>query len=326
MMLSLILTLGVWTWAQAAAKSGTVTFTVQLKTAPKAQQATLYLPYPMSDQYQDIKDMQISGNFASQGVYHDPQSGATYLKATWTNPHNPNLKMQFHVDSHFNKGEELKDGGDVLSVEVQNKLSENDFLPVKHPEVIRCAKEATSNQKTLLDKAYAVYLWTIEHTYRDPNVRGCGLGEAIKTLTEAHGGGKCADISSVFITVARAAGIPARDVYGLRIPGKTGEITGDFHCWAEFYLPGRGWVMADPADVRKAMLVEKLDLKDDKTQERIKFFWNGDDLFRIALNRSEHGVKFPGMKGEAVGYFMYPYAEVDGQPLDYFAPKDFAFT
>lgn len=71
------------------------------------------------------------------------------------------------------------------SVEVQNKLSQNDFMPVKHPEVIRCAKKATSNQKTLLDKTYAVYLWTIEHTYRDPNVRGCGLGEAIKTLTEA---------------------------------------------------------------------------------------------------------------------------------------------
>ena len=33
-----------------------------------------------------------------------------------------------------------------------------------------------------------------------------------------------------------------------------------------------------------------------------------------------------GMQGEAIGYFMYPYAEVDGKGLDYFAPKDFSFA
>ena len=44
-------------------------------------------------------------------------------------------------------------------------------------------------------------------------------------------------------------------------------------------LPGTGWVPTDPADVRKAMLADKVELKDaDKLKE---FFWAGDDLFRI---------------------------------------------
>ncbi len=314
-------------FAAGAKKSGTVTFTVNLKTAADAKKASVYLPYPLSDKNQEISDVRVTGNFASQGVYLEPKSGALYLKASWDKVSaKPMLSMSFHVDSKYMKGGKLPDGGTEIPVEVRSKLLENDYLPVKHPEVVRCAKEAIGNAKTMRDKAYGVYLWTIDHTYRDPDVRGCGLGEAIKTLTEAHGGGKCADISSVFITVARAAGIPARDVYGLRIKGKSGNITGDFHCWAEFYLPGHGWVMADPADVRKAMLVEKLDDKSPRTKERTDFFWNGDDLFRIALNRGEHGVAFPGMKGEPVGYFMYPYAEVDGKPLDYFAPSDFAFS
>ena len=47
-------------------------------------------------------------------------------------------------------------------------------------------------------------------------------------------GGKCADIHSVFVALARAAGVPAREIFGLRLPsGKTGEITKWQHCWAE---------------------------------------------------------------------------------------------
>ena len=85
-------------------------------------------------------------------------------------------------------------------------------------------------------------------------------------------------------------------------------------------------MQVDPADVRKAMLNEKLQLGDEATKKHTEFFWNGDDLFRIALNRGEHGALFNGMKAEPVGYFMYPYAEVDGKALDYFDPKNFEFA
>ena len=74
------------------------------------------------------------------------------------------------------------------------------------------------------------------------------------------------------------------------------------------------------------VLNEKLELGDQATKKYTEFFWNGDDLFRIALNRGEHGALFNGMKAEPVGYFMYPYAEVDGKALDYFDPKNFEFA
>ena len=313
--------------AFAGPKSGTITYKLNLNAAQNAKTAVVYLPYPMSDQNQDISKVSVAGNFSSQGVYKDPKSGSTYLMAAWDKiSGQPQLTFSFHVASHYQKGEALKNAGSALPADVKPYLLGNDYLPVDHPKIRDLVKEAVRGKKDILGKARGIYEWTIANTHRDNNVKGCGLGRAIQVLTEANGGGKCADISSVFITVARAAGIPARDVFGLRTSGSKEDITGDFHCWAEFYLPGRGWVMVDPADVRKAMLNEKLELKDAATKKYTEFFWNGDDLFRIALNRGEHGVVFPGMKGEPVGYFMYPYAEIDGRPLDYFAPKDFAFS
>ena len=81
---------------------------------------------------------------------------------------------------------------------------------------------------------------------------------------------------------------------------------------------------ADPADVRKAMLADKVELKDaDKLKE---FFWAGDDLFRIALNRDTRGtVLSETTRKSPLTYFMYPYAEVDGSPRNWFSPKDFTY-
>lgn len=327
--LALGLTLGTTGTALAdgAKKAGTVTYDINLKTPDGAKTANVYLPYPMSDQNQDISDVRVSGNYDNQAVYHDPKTGSNYLMATWGSiSGTPKLTFSFHVDSHYKKGGTLKDSGAKMPVDVLPYLAANDYLPSDNPKVKALAEKAVKGKKGTLARARAVYGWTIANTHRDNSVKGCGLGQAIRTLTEANGGGKCADISSVFITVARAAGIPARDVFGLRTKGKDGAITGDFHCWAEFYLPGTGWVQVDPADVRKAMLNEKLGLGDQATKKYTEFFWNGDDLFRIALNRGEHGALFNGMKAEPVGYFMYPYAEVDGKALDYFDPKNFEFA
>ena len=312
----------------AMAAKGTVSYDFEIKDFVKGKPAALWIPYPMSDGNQDITQVAVSGNFDRQAVYRDAKTGAIYLHADWQKPEQtPVLSMSFHVDSHYSKGAALKDGGNAFPPEVLPYLASSKFIPSDDARIQAFAKEATAGKKTVLEKARGVYDWTIKNTFRDPDVKGCGLGQALTTMTQAKGGGKCADISSVFVAVARAAGVPARDVFGLRGSGKSGEMTGDFHCWTEFYLPGTGWVMADPADVRKAMLVEKLELGDKATAERTEFFWNGDDLFRIALSRADRGVVFsPAQKDGPVEYFMYPYAEVDGKALDYRAPKSFVYT
>ncbi|MBQ8693544.1 MAG: hypothetical protein IJ520_10420 [Synergistaceae bacterium] len=308
-----------------AAYTGKVAFDVNLKDAEKAEKAELWLPYPLSDANQTITDMDIKSNGAKVGVESDPKTGAVYLHATWTKTGaTPSLSMSFKIDSHYAKNTNIVETMDGLPADTLKYLEATPSLPIDKGFCADASLQIKQDAK-FLDRAKKVYDWVLEHTFRDEGVKeGCGLGLPIRTIEEKQGGGKCADISSVFVALARASGIPTRDVYGLRVdPAKSGEITGNYHCWTEFYLPGTGWVMADPADVRKKMLGDKLeDVKDPKSQKWAEFFWGGDELLRIALNRDTRET----MHGNTtLTYFMYPYAEIDGKPLNWYSPKTFEF-
>jgi transglutaminase-like putative cysteine protease len=279
----------------------------------------------MSNDQQLISELSISGNFTKSAVYRDPNSSVDYLYAEWlTSTEKPELNLRFHVDLESSEKNEISSTDYQIPATIRKYLESNQWVPAD--DFKREAEIATHGMESILDKAYGVYSWVIKNTFRDPDVNGCGLGIPGRTLSQQAGGGKCADISAVFVTVARAAGIPARDVYGLRLANpKNGDISSGFHCWAEFYLPGEGWVAVDPADVRKMMLVHDLEL--EKSAEWKSFFWGSDDLFRVVLEKDARGVEFnPSQEGPALNYFMYPYAEINGQALDYLDAKAFGYS
>src|SRR6185436_1581907 len=124
----------------------------------------------------------------------------------------------------------------------------------------------TKDAKTDLEKARAIYDWIVDNTYRNPKTRGCGVGDIKFMLESKDLGGKCADLNALYVGLARAAGLPARDLYGLRVAKSdhglrslglaSDNATRAQHCRAEVYLVGYGWVPVDPADVRKVVLEE----------------------------------------------------------------------
>ena len=130
----------------------------------------------------------------------------------------------------------------------------------------RSRTQIVSGARTDREKVQRIYDWVIVSTYREPKVRGCGIGD-IKTMLETGNlGGKCADINALFVGLCRAAGVPARDIYGMRLVpsafgykelgGNPASLKGAQHCRAEVYLKGHGWVAMDPADVTKVMRQE----------------------------------------------------------------------
>jgi transglutaminase-like putative cysteine protease len=112
------------------------------------------------------------------------------------------------------------------------------------------ADEITRGADTDLDKARAIYEWIVEDTFRDPKIRGCGLGDIRFMLESKDLGGKCAD-NALYVGLARTAGLPARDVYGIRIAksemgtkclGTSSEnITKAQHCRARCCVAQIGW-------------------------------------------------------------------------------------
>jgi transglutaminase-like putative cysteine protease len=166
----------------------------------------------------------------------------------------------------------------------------------------------------------------VENTFRDPKVRGCGVEDIRAMLETGNLSGKCADLNALFVGLARAAGIPVRDVYGVRAAdsagfkslGKGGDITKAQHCRAEFYLASHGWVPVDPADVRKVVLEERGGIPlDDPTTQRARLFGQRE-MNWLAYNYA-HDVKLLNSKEEPVGFFMYLSARGDrrgapGQP------------
>ena len=200
------------------------------------------------------------------------------------------------------------------------------------------ALKATRGAVDDMAKVRAIYEWVVQNTYREPKVRGCGEGNVKALLESGDLGGKCADLNAIFVGLCRSVGIPARDLYGVRLApsafgykelgGNPASLSGAQHCRAEAWLRGRGWVAIDPADVTKVMRQETAQWLRTTNDPVVAPVHKG--LFGCCEGNwmafsSAHDVALPAAQGPRLGFFMYPVAESGGVRLDSYAPDDFRY-
>jgi transglutaminase-like putative cysteine protease len=203
--------------------------------------------------------------------------------------------------------------------------------------VRQTALKATAGATTDIQKARAIYEWVVENTFRDPKVRGCGRGDIRFMLESGDLGGKCADLNALYVGLARSVGLPARDVYGVRLAksdqgykslGLAVDIaTKGQHCRAEVYLREHGWVPVDPADVRKVALEEppgNHPLSDEVVLQARDHLFGSWEMNWMAYNYA-HDVDRPGSASKPLVYFMYPQAETSEGRIDPFDPDNFKY-
>jgi transglutaminase-like putative cysteine protease len=314
--------------------------TTRVEVLKPAGLTRVWVPTPLT---QDARYLKSLGNtWQAEGgnarFVTDPRSGAGIIAAEFPEGTRPVLTTTSRFATR-DVAVDLSAPGNEKPEEravLRQYTQATDFIPTDGI-VKDISSQAVKGKKGDLEKARALYEWVVDNTFRDPKTRGCGTGDIKFMLENKVYGGKCADLNALYVALLRAEGIPARDVYGVRVAGSAlgykslgregGDITKAQHCRAEFYLPTHGWVPADPADVRKVILEEGggKPVDDPMVVAARKRLFGSWEMNWLAYNYA-HDVALPGSARGKIPFFMYPQSETAEGRLDSLDPDNFKYT
>lgn len=242
---SLVICQRPYIYERKQAASGTVSNAVKL-TYSGTEWNRIYsvLPYPKSNIYQDIKSVNIYG----AARYDCPDSVNSYIVSDLYDSAIPASGSNVIVESINTVAYEVTakvnlvnniPAYDPNSFECQNYLGkeEGDLVDPTNTSIVSVSNNLwTSSGGNLIDYARRCYEWTAS------NISYGNMNTGLHTITELMRtkNGDCGNFSSVFISLLRAKGIPARHIVMISPQENC------YHVRAEFYIPAYGWIPADP--------------------------------------------------------------------------------
>ena len=308
--------------ASAGSSSRTFEFTYQVHfpaTSDATEPVHLWIPYPTKlDPYQTAAtNVSITEN-VRHAVGRDPEYGNEFVVFL---PSAEQVATGFDAGIRFTVTRKeyvaVRDGVAAKkasyappSAQMLQRYLQPDKLVPLNSAIADLAKEQTAGANTQMEKARKIYNYVASTMRYDKSGEGWGRGDEVWACDSKRG--NCTDFHSVLIGMMRSSGIPARFEIGFPLPeGKPeGEIPG-YHCWAEFYVDGIGWI---PVDASEA----------SKNPAKKDYFFGAVDADRVLFTYGRDIRLSPDQKGDALNYFIYPYAEVNGQPVKNLK-KTFAF-
>jgi len=281
-------------------------YTATVKDIPRgANTVDLWVPVPHDDPFQTITDLQIDSPSPYQ--IHTAQYGNRILHVSMESPQQASftVTLRFHVVRTEHIQQRLRQVGLAPTPEERDTnllrwLQPDRLVPIDG-QIKQWAQEVVeaAGAKTDLEKARAIYNHVIATVKYDKSGQGWGRGD-IYYACEARRG-NCTDFHAIFIGYCRAVGIPARFAIGFPLPADrgAGQVSG-YHCWAEFYLPGIGWVPIDASEAAK-------------NPAKRDYFFGAHDEDRVEFTIGRDLILNPVQVGAPLNYFIYPYAEVGGK-------------
>ncbi|MEZ5402851.1 MAG: transglutaminase-like domain-containing protein [Bryobacteraceae bacterium] len=271
-----------------------VRYEVELESDPKST-VSLWLPVPQTDENQEVMDLRFLG--LAQPELHMGERGNRYLFTQLAG--NSQVEMSFTVTRRERRGT----GGSAGAAAPSCCLGPARLVPLDGK--IRAWAQAVvgrARARTDLEKARAIYEHVVKTVKYDKSGKGWGRGDIYYACDTRRG--NCSDFHAIFIGYARALGIPAQFVIGMPLPpaARSGEIAG-YHCWAEFYAEGSGWIPVDASEAAK-------------DPSRRNYFFGALDENRVEFTRGRDIVLTPPQKGEPLNFFVYPYGESNGKALE----------
>ena len=312
---------------------------IEIKEPDGPTQAWIPLPSLAQTDWFRAEGNEWATNGQSASLVRNSKHGAEMLYVTWSSGQTVPLVEVFSTIATRDRATDFSRPATSSLSDAERALYTKGtrLIPVDG-QVKQTSDRIVAGLASELDKARAIYEWVVENTFRDNTVRGCGRGDVAAMLRLNNLGGKCADLNALYVGLVRAAGLPARNLYGIRlVPSKfgyrslgarSGSVTTSQHCRAEVFLSDFGWVPVDPADVRKVVLEEppgNLALDDPKVVAARKALFGAWEGNWLAYNAA-HDVALPGSTWPPLAFLMYPQGETGSRQLDCLEPDRFSYV
>jgi hypothetical protein len=275
-----------------------------------AKNVKWWISIPDADRYQDVLDFSVVSAPGPWRIVTEPKHGNRFMLVEVATPAAQALvtKIEFKLRRRAFFTDIIPSKAGLITETHRQIFADELRKDEPHmqvtPEIAKMADEACGREtniaiqaRRLLDKVadYAA------HYSKDPTKQKISLGDAEKCL--ANAGGTCTDIHSLFIALARSRGIPARLQMGyrLRTANEGKEVDPGYRCWAEYFVPGYGWLSADVVEA-----------DDPKGLGRTRWF-SGLTSRRVWLNEGRE-FDLPGraVTSHRVNLMTTGYAEIDG--------------
>ena len=294
-----------------------LTSTATVPVPPAGTQALdLWLPVPHADASQDVRALKIDSPVPykiEQGAFGNQMLHLRVAPAP-TAPLVVRLTAQITRREHLNlraNAPTAKFKKEKADPDLARWLAPDRLVPLD-PQIRQQAEAvvAQAHATTPMEKARAIYAHVVSTVTYDKTGQGWGRGDIYYACDARRG--NCTDFHAIVVGYCRALGIPARFSIGLPLPAQRGkgEIKG-YHCWAECYTPEAGWVPIDASEAAK-------------NPDKRAYFFGAHDENRVEFTRGRDMVLAPKQAGPPLNYFVYPYAEADGQPLEVGRVYEFA--
>jgi transglutaminase-like putative cysteine protease len=283
-----------------ASRTFEATYTATITNIPAdAGVLDVWIPLPRARSAQGITDVKIDSPYQWQR-YTEKEFSDDYAYAKIPAPQTGELVIKVSFRGTRNAVAMEKIANTMPSKSEIARALRADRMVTLSPRVKKLSDELTAGKTTTVDKAHAIYDYLVTNMKYDKTIPGWGNGDTERACDIKAG--NCTDFHSLFMSLARAQGIPTRFVIGFPLPAGDGRIPG-YHCWAEFYVDGKGWIPVDASDASKssdpavrAMLFGNL------PPNRVEFTMGRDLMLMPATS-------------DPLNFFIYPRVEAKGKTV-----------
>jgi transglutaminase-like putative cysteine protease len=209
------------------------------------------------------------------------------------------------------------------------ELKSSTYVPV-NDEMKALAAQIVGDEDNPIKVARKLYDWTldnIDYWVKDPeHLKASSVGSTeycLRTKT-----GNCTDFHSLYTSLARAAGLPSRIVYGsLLKPTLNGmDVDASYHCWVQFYAPNLDWLTLDVAVADIYVSGVEVNEKNAKLMElttatgyqgadakMVNYYFGNLDERRVVWSVGRDLTMAPAQEAGPVNALTKMYVEVDGK-------------